>query len=121
MVRGEAVRILQLTFDSLTFSRKIRVSLSFLPFFLNLITLIMGFQETEAVSKISDNNLQTKVSKSTTVSQDNSSQKSLESDRRSARSEEQILAHFGKRQQLRRNFSLVSCLGLGCTLSMFCL
>ena len=59
------------------------------------------------------------IMKSTVVLQDTSSQKSLESDRRSVKSEEQILAHFGKRQQLRRNFSLVSCLGLGCTLSMW--
>lgn len=32
-------------------------------------------------------------------------------------SDEQILAHFGKRQQYRRNFGLVSIIGLGCTLS----
>jgi hypothetical protein len=32
--------------------------------------------------------------------------------------DEQVLAHFGKRQQYRRNFGLVSILGLGCTLSM---
>ena len=31
--------------------------------------------------------------------------------------DEQILAHYGKRQQYRRNFGLVSILGLGCTLS----
>lgn len=38
--------------------------------------------------------------------------------RQSLLNDEQILAHFGKRQQSRRNFGLVSILGLGCTLSM---
>ncbi|KAF1994868.1 amino acid transporter [Amniculicola lignicola CBS 123094] len=32
--------------------------------------------------------------------------------------DEQILAHFGKRQQFKRNFGLVSILGLGCTLML---
>jgi hypothetical protein len=36
---------------------------------------------------------------------------------RNSSNDEQILAHFGKRQQYRRNFGLVSILGLGCTLS----
>ncbi|KAH7411641.1 amino acid/polyamine transporter I [Phaeosphaeria sp. MPI-PUGE-AT-0046c] len=32
--------------------------------------------------------------------------------------DEEILAHFGKRQQLRRNLSFISVLGLGCTLML---
>ncbi|KAF2877610.1 amino acid/polyamine transporter I [Massariosphaeria phaeospora] len=32
--------------------------------------------------------------------------------------DEQVLAHFGKRQQLKRNFSLISVLGLGSTLML---
>ncbi|KAF2465154.1 putative GABA permease [Lindgomyces ingoldianus] len=32
--------------------------------------------------------------------------------------DEQILAHFGKRQQFKRNFGLISILGLGCTLML---
>jgi choline transport protein len=63
-------------------------------------------------------NLHIRIMKTTTVVQGTSSHRSLDSDRQSAKSEEQILAHFGKKQQLRRNFSLMSCLGLGCTLSM---
>ncbi|KAF2008733.1 amino acid transporter [Aaosphaeria arxii CBS 175.79] len=34
------------------------------------------------------------------------------------RSDEQVLAHFGKKQQLKRVFGLISCLGLGCTLML---
>ncbi|KAH7396208.1 choline transport protein [Pyrenochaeta sp. MPI-SDFR-AT-0127] len=37
---------------------------------------------------------------------------------RNSWNDEQILAHFGKRQQFRRNFGLVSILGLGCTLML---
>ncbi|ORX96239.1 putative GABA permease [Clohesyomyces aquaticus] len=33
-------------------------------------------------------------------------------------SDEQVLAHFGKRQQFKRNFGLISILGLGCTLML---